>query len=104
MSFDAKTKITKAEKAKWVKALRSGKYAQTQGELKNDDGFCCLGVLREVCPRLAKTVNDVTLLSDVYQEEFYGVPEKAQLRLAQANDAGASFKKIAARIERYKSI
>lgn len=43
----------------WVKALRSGKYKQTQGQLRNEEatedrwkassktytGFCCLGVL-----------------------------------------------------------
>lgn len=37
-------------KAKWVKALRSGDYAQTTSSLRgrNDDSFCCLGVLCEV--------------------------------------------------------
>lgn len=30
---------------RWVKALRSSKYKQAQGQLKKDDGFCCLGVL-----------------------------------------------------------
>lgn len=29
---------------KWVKALRSGEYQQTIGELQGCDGFCCLGV------------------------------------------------------------
>ena len=33
-------------KRKWVAALRSGKYAQGQGFLKDEDGgYCCLGVL-----------------------------------------------------------
>lgn len=32
----------------WVKALRSGKYNQIQGCLRNDKGFCCLGVLSEL--------------------------------------------------------
>ena len=34
-------------KTKWVTALRSGKYQQTQGRLRAGDGqsFCCLGVL-----------------------------------------------------------
>lgn len=32
-------------KAKWVKALRSGKYKKTQGGLKDTKGYCCLGVL-----------------------------------------------------------
>lgn len=33
---------------KWVEALRSGKYAQTNGCLKDDSGFCCLGVAADV--------------------------------------------------------
>lgn len=30
--------------AKLVAALRSGKYKQTDGALKDGDGYCCLGV------------------------------------------------------------
>lgn len=29
----------------WVEALRSGKYNQSQNQLRTDAGFCCLGVL-----------------------------------------------------------
>lgn len=32
-------------KAKWLAALRSGEYKQTRDVLRDDDGFCCLGVL-----------------------------------------------------------
>jgi len=35
-------------KAKWKKALTSGDYEQTTQALKNEDGFCCLGVLCDV--------------------------------------------------------
>ena len=35
-------------KQKWVSALRSGKYFQATGALRNEDGFCCLGVLCDV--------------------------------------------------------
>ena len=37
-------KIEKKNIAKWVKALRSGKYKQTKRALQNKNGFCCLGV------------------------------------------------------------
>jgi hypothetical protein len=37
-----------ALKAKWLEALRGGKYPQGKGYLHNDDGFCCLGVLAMV--------------------------------------------------------
>lgn len=32
-------------KARWVEALRSGKYGQTSSYLSDSQGFCCLGVL-----------------------------------------------------------
>ena len=35
---------------KWTKALRSGKYKQGQGSLRSKDGFCCLGVVADICP------------------------------------------------------
>lgn len=41
-------KLVPSVKAKWLAALRSGKYKQTQYELRNKDkpnAFCCLGVL-----------------------------------------------------------
>jgi len=38
----------KANRQKWVDALRSGKYQQTTNCLNNARGHCCLGVLAEV--------------------------------------------------------
>lgn len=36
-------------KAKWIEALRSGKYEQARGRLHTrDGGYCCLGVLCRV--------------------------------------------------------
>jgi len=41
--------MDKALKAKWLEALRSGKYKQGQGRLRSDDDkFCCLGVLCDI--------------------------------------------------------
>jgi len=33
---------------KWVEALRSGKYKQTKNHLKDECGYCCLGVLCDI--------------------------------------------------------
>ena len=33
---------------RWTAALRSGKFAQTQGALHTSHGYCCLGVLCEL--------------------------------------------------------
>lgn len=38
----------KQHRAEWVAALRSGKYKQTQGNLHDDVGYCCLGVACEL--------------------------------------------------------
>lgn len=35
-------------KDRWIEKLESDEYEQTTGELKNDEGYCCLGVLCEV--------------------------------------------------------
>ena len=35
---------------KWVEALRSGEYEQTQHALHDGVGFCCLGVLCDLFP------------------------------------------------------
>lgn len=37
--------MDKEVKAKWLEALRNGKYSQTKHILKSDTGMCCLGVL-----------------------------------------------------------
>tara|TARA_R100001086_G_scaffold181899_1_gene101223 strand:+ start:240 stop:587 length:348 start_codon:yes stop_codon:yes gene_type:complete len=40
--------MKKGLKAKWILALISGKYQQTKETLRNQDGYCCLGVLADV--------------------------------------------------------
>ena len=37
------TKLTKAQE-RWLTALESGEYKQTRDLLRDDNGFCCLGV------------------------------------------------------------
>lgn len=37
-----------ANRARWADALESGDYPQTTGELRNAEGFCCLGVVEDV--------------------------------------------------------
>lgn len=37
--------MTKTIKDKWLAALRSGEYQQTRGGLRDNVGYCCLGVL-----------------------------------------------------------
>jgi len=41
-------KPTKKQIQKWVTALRSGEYSQTNGWLQDDNGHCCLGVACDI--------------------------------------------------------
>jgi len=47
---------------KWAAALDSGEYEQTTGQLRDDNGFCCIGVLCNIHaqdnPELAATQTD----------------------------------------------
>lgn len=49
-SNDGKPFVFTADlKARWLEALRSGKYTQGEGQLRSlDDKFCCLGVLCDI--------------------------------------------------------
>lgn len=77
-------------KRKWVKALLSGKYAQTRGELKDRRGYCCLGVLRDVADKNDTRTNEEdygSLLSKTQLREF-GLTQLMQDELSDLNDGG----------------
>lgn len=40
--------MNKEYKDKWVVALRSGQYKQSQKALRDEYGFCCLGVVCDI--------------------------------------------------------
>ena len=99
-------------KARWVKALRSGRYKQAQGVLETPDGRnCCLGVLCRILRiKRIKTPNAVFFTCN--GDTFEGYPSMRAMAakgdldshhfltsLADANDHGSSFEEIADRIE-----
>jgi len=109
--------MDKRVKAKWVKALRSGKYKQGRGALKTKNGYCCLGVL---CDLHSREVNkkpafeDTTeyleasgLLPDEVKEwagltQGEGNPQLGKHSATHHNDTNRrTFKQIADRIEKY---
>jgi hypothetical protein len=78
-------------KAKWVKALRSGRYQQSRGQMHDGVGYCCLGVLaKEAGLRLPPS--DAYETSDDYAElwKFVG-GENVGRELAERNDGNASW-------------
>lgn len=105
--------MKKAWKAKWVKALRSGKYKQARGQLRREyaDGqyaYCCLGALCDIASgtkwrrgeAVVSKVSNVDVLSGMTLDKF-GLSYPEQGTLTKMNDLDrASFKKIATYIEK----
>lgn len=90
-------------KDRWLAALRSGTYAQGQGNLRDATGFCCLGVLCDLVDPDGWRSPD---LSGAYY--WHGcrlIPKEIALdvdymmTLSGMNDSGSSFSEIADEIE-----
>lgn len=105
--------LNKTFKKKWLAALRSGKYKQTNGTLKKSlpnkkVGYCCIGVACKIlnvdfkklhrvttsCPLLKK--NDQRIL----EEKNVGLTVDECRHLSSMNDFGESFAQIADYIEK----
>jgi hypothetical protein len=93
--------ITRAE---WIEALRSGRYRQAEGVLKDEDGaFCCLGVACDLAgvdldlPYLATTQFEQVGAGQLYTD--LGLHYNDCNDLAELNDSGAPFTEIASAIE-----
>lgn len=95
-------------KAKWIAALRSGKYSQTKCTLRDPAGFCCLGVLCDLMQPTGwhKNIhqNEWSHLGN-YSNLEPEIREDADLSivatewLTHMNDAGKTFAEIADYIE-----
>lgn len=101
---------------RWVRALLSGKYQQTQGRLRRtvplfsyDAGYCCLGVLCDIDGNVEQrdepgveiveflfptNESSITSITDSYREEI-GLSEDDMHVLMQMNDDGKDFNTIA---------
>jgi len=105
-------------KQKWVYALRSGEYKQTQRRLRDEDGFCCLGVLCDLYGKenqleweSSRHNGNVYMFQDMVASLPLSVVEWADLEdynphvnvgkstLTGLNDAGSTFIEIANLIE-----
>lgn len=84
-------------KARWLKALRSGKYQQGRRMLLAGDGaMCCLGVLATICGASRSDILERRLSHLPADLRLSGLPSDAdQKQLASMNDIGASFMAIA---------
>jgi hypothetical protein len=106
-------------KTKWISALRSGKYQQCIGGLKNKVGYCCLGVLTDIVDstkweqkNLSDGTSDVWYIyndgsnnfNDAYLpksvEDICKLDIYKQHEVAKMNDGGKTFVEIADHIEK----
>ena len=82
-------------KAKWVNALRSGKYKQAFGRLHycEPDTFCCMGVLGK---QLGIGTEQLLSHGRLYiLTRDTPVPMRHEMALADMNDSGVPFELIA---------
>jgi hypothetical protein len=86
-------------KAKWVAALRSGRFRQARMKLRSEDGFCCLGVLCVVAGLpITEDGQNVVGVPDSY-DPIWNLTGRDGWGLTSLNDGGLSFAEIADYIE-----
>ena len=115
-------KLKPEVKSAWLEALRSGQYTQTTEVLRDETGYCCLGVLCDVYGKQTGTewsteeesmrvdVDGITSWTFLKQEMC--LPKKVKewcfetplegfsfCNLMELNDSGSSFQEIAEVIE-----
>ena len=121
MTEIVKNPLTKEECVKWIEALRSGEYDQTNAKLmktaeeRNLDqpGYCCLGVLGSICGWEPEALNKrdgqdnylnfKEVINDKVDQVKYWekLPGTTQMKLADMNDNMKNFQEIADLIEAY---
>jgi len=118
-AYVAKMATIRENREQWIKALESGRYKQTTGQLRNIDGYCCLGVLCNIHKdKEHKWEYDHVFTTPIYNDEFgflwhltrfeyFEMPPDSFLdkvkvdkslaeELANMNDNRKTFKEIAA--------
>lgn len=76
--------MTPEFKKLWVEALRSGKYQQTKNVLRNDKGFCCVGVALDLVD--SKGWGKEISISEFGLNEALGLTGEQLHDLANRND------------------
>lgn len=90
--------MDKKLKAKWVKALRSGKYKQGMQALYQEGSYCCLGVLSCIATGKRGRAGAYSAKGGYDLADKVLGDAKSQ-RLQTMNDGGCTFTEIADYIE-----
>jgi hypothetical protein len=82
--------------AKWRDELRSGKYQQTRGHLRDSGGYCCLGIYAKAVAKI-KPKKIERPYHDLYSfdGETQGLPDQAKNHLGCAYDVPRLFDEYA---------
>ena len=123
--FYLKENMNQEIKTRWVEALRCGEYKQGRKALRQEDKFCCLGVLCELAVKdgaipkplpqgsryiygepgnsssnyLPGKVMDWAGIENLNWAGKYNISEENDGYLASDNDNGKTFEEIASIIE-----
>ena len=77
-TFTPPTPESRAIIEKWVEMLRGGKFPQAKGMLRNDGGYCCLGV---ACKAAGARFTKIGDRSYSCNGRIYDLPEKVRDRI-----------------------
>ena len=78
---------------RWIEALRSGKYEQTQNNLRDVNGYCCLGVLcdviiKETEPEQGWELDEDKNTYSLFDIHYGGLPTPYQQMMGLITDEG----------------
>ena len=111
-------RLPKTFKEKWLKALRSGDFKQTESALfdGNTGGYCCLGVACRIMHPKINLINKTFITQEDFNKKLYRLKVPSLLKgtasvaqseynevvdiLSKMNDSARTFKQIAAWIEK----
>jgi len=99
--------VNKKLLTKWCDALTSRKYKQTKGSLRDNDGYCCLGVLCDIVDNSKWDYTQFDNSTSFAPDDIFcslKLPEEVtQEKLAGMNDEGKKFYQIARFLRKYLS-
>lgn len=114
--YDNRPLLDLDTKHEWLVALRSGEYQQGKYSLKQDNKYCCLGVILELQNELtvdwdgkfcnfqhSSAISDKSVMYNVLSGfgDFKGFRIDKKECLAALNDSGYTFNEIADIIEQH---
>ena len=92
--------MTPELKERWIEAL--GTYPKTKGRLKNEEGYCCLGVLADIEGDLEGILkwDSTRLVLPAQLIKKYDIPSAVENKLMAINDQTSTFDSVISEIKK----